>query len=602
MIKQLSELKPYKSFLLGRIQGAKVPARGLVDALLNELSELLSLGDEDKRRLISRGDETKDGKLLVGYLHYVEKQQAAWTLNPDVVDETNHLLLVFRMKHHVAIYLSDTRWRSAIVKHFGEKGSKGLGLLRKIEPGFLNAAFVRGPAKTLWLSGTHARTSIKADNKILSGIELQDALDPVGDQTYYFTAARCALELDPTVLAVGTSPRGSRIWISTSRDWKEVRKALTATLTHLEGIRAPVRAPLPVVAVSSVDTTSVDAAFDLAVIPPELLSDDPLIRDEERAEMEEWAYYTTFRVLSSKGADLRAEVVLKGAPIGTVELEMDLREPGEATWVVNGTAVSNKTRDDFARALTVLRRPNWVKIWYDSGHTISDGQVFELRHRDVPFTDFSWVDFSEYDVTKEKPSALDLKIIGEEDSLFCWVKNQWPLATLGNAQGGWLACDDGAMEIADFIHLDDKSHPPKLSLIHVKASDDDKAARGVSVSKYEVVTSQAIKNLRSLDRWILAEGLRGGLNKSVGKLLWHNRRAAKGGREAMLDVLDKIGASYERQVVVIQPRLTKARELLARNKPNSPDAARLRQLHTLLLAQANACHGLQARLRVLCAD
>lgn len=99
MIKQLSELKPYKSFLLGRIQGAKVPARGLVDALLNELSEMLSLGDEDKRRLISRGDETKDGKLLVGYLHYVEEQQAAWTLNPDVVDETNHLLLVFRMKH-----------------------------------------------------------------------------------------------------------------------------------------------------------------------------------------------------------------------------------------------------------------------------------------------------------------------------------------------------------------------------------------------------------------------------------------------------------------------------------------------------------------------
>ena len=70
----------------------------------------------------------------------------------------------------------------------------------------------------------------------------------------------------------------------------------------------------------------------------------------------------------------------------------------------------------------------------------------------------------------------------------------------------------------------------------------------------------------------------------------------------MLDALDKIGAGYERQVVIIQPRLTRARTLLARSKPNSPDAARLRQLDTLLLAQANACHGLQARLRVLCAD
>lgn len=47
----------------------------------------------------------------------------------------------------------------------------------------------------------------------------------------------------------------------------------------------------------------------------------------------------------------------------------------------------------------------------------------------------------------------------------------------------------------------------KLSLIHVKASDDAKVSRGVSVSKYEVVTAQAVKNLRSLDRAILSEGL-----------------------------------------------------------------------------------------------
>jgi hypothetical protein len=43
MIKNLSELKPYKSFLLGRIKDSSPPARGVVDALLDELSELLSL-------------------------------------------------------------------------------------------------------------------------------------------------------------------------------------------------------------------------------------------------------------------------------------------------------------------------------------------------------------------------------------------------------------------------------------------------------------------------------------------------------------------------------------------------------------------------------
>ena len=602
MIKNLSELKPYKSFLLGRIKNSSPPARGVVNALLDELSELLSFESRDKRLLISRGNEVKSDELFAGYIHYVEKQQAPWTLNPKVVDETNQLVLVFRLNQHVAIYISDTRWRSAIAKRFDKDENRGLGMLRKIEPGLLNAAFVRGPARTLWLAGTHARTSIKADNKILSGIELQDALDPVGDQTYYFTAARCAFDLDSTVPAVGTSPRGSRIWVGTSRDWNEVRDAVTAILKHLEGITKPVRAPLPVVAVSSVDTGSVRAAFDLAVIPPELLSDDPSIQRDEREHMEEWAYQATFRILSVNGSDFRAEILLKDTPLGAIDFKVDLSDPAHVIWTITGTASSRKTSPDFARAVEVLQRSEWVRIWYDSGHTISNGAVFEERHRDVPFTDFSWVNFGNYDITKEKPSALDFKTIGKDYSLFCWVKNEWPLSTLGVTQGGWLACDDGSMEIADFIHLDDKSDPPKLSLIHVKASDEDKASRGVSVSKYEVVTAQAVKNLRNLDRAILAEDLERGLRKSVGKLVWHNRKIAKGGREAMLDALKKIGTNYERQVVIIQPRLTRARALLARSKPKSSDAARLRQLDTLLLTQANACHGLQARLLVVCAD
>lgn len=462
MIKNLSELKPYKSFVLARIKGNTPPTRGVVDTCLDELSEVLSLEDGESRRLISRGNEAKAGELSAGYLHYVERQPATWTVNSRVVDEINHLVLVCRLNHHVAIYISDTRRRPAIVKRFDrDDDSAGLGILRKIEPGILNAAFVKGPARTLWLSGTHPRTSIKADNKILSGIELQDALDPLGDQTYYFTAARCAIELDSTVPAVGTSPRGSRIWLSTSRDWNEVRDVVTAILKHLEGVRTPVRAPLPVVAISSVDAKSVADAFDLAVIPPELLSDDPLIQPDERAEMEEWAYGATFRVLSSSGPNLRAEILLKGVSLGTVDIEVDLGELDHVTWSATGSASSRKTSEDFARALGVLRRPSWVKVWYDSGHTISDGQVFEQRHRDVPFTDFAWVDFAGYDITKEKPVKLGLTTIGAEDSLFSWVQNKWPLTERGKTQGGWLACDDGSGEIADFIHLDDKSDPPQ---------------------------------------------------------------------------------------------------------------------------------------------
>jgi len=599
VINNLSELKPYKSLLLARVRGS-LPVKDIVDDLVDDLGELLSLGDGGPRTLISEGNATNVGELTVGYLHYSEETPTPWTLNRNVTDQINHLILVCRRNRHVAIYLSDTRWRSAIVKQFGKTGAKGLSALHKIGPGLLNAAFVKGAARTLWLSGAHARTSIKADNKILSGIELQDALDPVGDQTYYFTAARCASDLDKAVIAIGTSPRGSRIWVGSSRSWQEFASPVTVILKHLEATIKPVEAPIPVVAVSSIDTTKIADAFDLGVIPPELLSDEG--DEQAREEMEQWAYYSHLSILKKSDADFTAEVTLKGNVLGTIEFQMDFADPENVKWLLESRATSDETEDDLAKAVAICRRSNWIKIWYESGHTIAEGHVFEIRHRDMPFQDFSWVDFNGYDVTKEKPSALRPEVIGKEDSLFCWVKNSWPLMNLGDASGGWLACDDGSMEIADFIHLDNKSVPPTLSLIHVKASDSASADRRVSVSDYEIVTSQAIKNLRSLDRAILTEGLESGVGKKVGDLVWYNRKPTKDGRKGMLKALHNIGTSYKRQVVIVQPRLTRAQEEYARRNPSSPDAARLRQLDTLLLEQENSCHGLQARLRVICAD
>ena len=599
MIKKLSELKPYKSLLLARVQSS-VPVKEIVNNLLEDLRELLSLGEDGPRTLISEVNEINAGELAVGYLHYVERTSSPWTLNRNVVDQLNHLILVCRRKRHLAIYLSDTRWRSGIVKAFGKTGTKGLTALQKIEPGLLNAAFIKGAARTLWLSGAHARTSIKADNKILSGIELQDALDPLGDQTYYFTAARCASDFDKGVVAIGTSPRGSRIWVGSSRTWHEFANPVTAILKHLEATTKPVDAPIPVVAVSSIDKTKIVDAFDLGIIPPELLSDEA--NEQAREEMELWSYYSHFRILKRSNADFTAEVALNGTVLGSIEFQLDLADAENVKWRLESRGAMDETEELLAKAVAVCRRSNWVKIWYESGHTIAEGHVFEIRHRDMPFQDFSWVDFSEYDVTKEKPSRLDLNVIGEEDSLFCWVKNSWPLDGFGDSAGGWLACDDGSMEIADFIHLDDKSVPPKLSVIHIKASNSASPTRGVSVSDYEIVTSQAVKNFRYLDRTILMEGLESGVGKKVGKLVWYNRQPAKEGRTGMLRALQNIGTSYRRQVVIIQPRLIQAREEYARKHPKSRDAARLRQLDTLLLEQENSCHGLQASLSVICAN
>lgn len=407
--------------------------------------------------MISETTQTTSGELTVGYLHYREEVPSPWTLNRGIVDEINHLILVCRRIRHVAIYLSDNSWRSEIVKEFDKSGGKGLAALQKIAPGLLNATFVKGAARTLWLSGAHARTSIKADNKILSGVELQDALDPLGDQTYYFTAARCAPGFDPEIPAVGTSPRGSRVWIGSSREWSEFEQPVTALLKHLEGVKSPNRAPIPIVAISSEDSKNVKNPFDLAVIPPELLSDDPDIREETRQEIEKWSYKTNFSILNqTKNAlGFRAEATTDAIVLGTIEFILDFTDPNSIRWELQQTSASDDTEEELTKLVAACSHPSWVKIWYESGHTISDGVVIEVRHRDIPFKDFDAVNFnkytgggsfSKYNVKKEKPEPLDSATIGNQDSLFCWVKNAWPIG-ISSSKSGWLACDDGAREL-----------------------------------------------------------------------------------------------------------------------------------------------------------
>ncbi|HSE16079.1 MAG TPA: hypothetical protein VLB46_03455 [Pyrinomonadaceae bacterium] len=109
MLKKLSELKPYKSLLLARVQSS-IAVEDIVDNLLEDLRDLLSLGDDGPRTLISEVNEINAGELAVGYLHYSEETPAPWTLNRNVVDQFNHLILVCRRNRHVAIYLSDTSW------------------------------------------------------------------------------------------------------------------------------------------------------------------------------------------------------------------------------------------------------------------------------------------------------------------------------------------------------------------------------------------------------------------------------------------------------------------------------------------------------------
>ncbi len=605
MARALANFRPYTSLTVTRVKSGQA-GTNLITQILDDIEDVLGLGTPSAARvLLHRSGPIKDGDLTVGYIHYKEERTPRWSSDETLKDIVNHLLIVCLRKQYVAILLSDPSRTAAIAQRFGGEEGTGLSALQAIAFGVLNAAFAEGPARTLWLSGIHTRTSVKADSKILTGADLRDALDPLGDQSYYFTAARCMNDLGGRRAPVGVSPRRSRVWTGPSRSWTEFRDGVLDILKKLEAVEKDKLSddtPLPVLAAPVSRVGDVQDAFDMSVIAPELLSEEAEDADA-RERMERWSYNASFNVLAKEGPNLVAAVSLEGEPVGRLDVRVDLTDPRRVRCEITpepGAANADMLRE----AAEVCRNRHRLQIRYESGHTLSDGTLYSPRFRDVRFAGWEFPDLAGVDISQEKPTKkvegrqqFDPRAIGKTQSLFCWVWNNWPSLDGTARRRGWLACDDGSMEIADFIYLDERGNPPRLSLIHVKGSGSAEVERGISVSDYEVVTPQAIKNLRYIDRKILAEGLEEGLGKFIGTLVWHDGVKQKD-RKGMLAALRRVGENYTRRVVVIQPRVSKLLLEAARDeqakKTTTGNVARLRQLETLLVGAETSCRALSA--------
>ena len=440
------KLKPYRSLLLASVR-ARVHVTPLVNSILDDVETIVE--DSTALNVSSRLNDSEHGRVHAGFLHYVEQRSPGWSAE-DVTDTLNQLVVVCRLRRLVALYVSDTRMRKALKSRFGDSTFSGLKVLKPVPRGRLNAAFVQGPTRTLWLSGTHRRTTVKADSKVLAGLNLRDSLDPMDDQSYYCSAARSVPS--GINIPVGISPRRSVVWAGASRSWDEFVTGVGTLLDHLDTTTDPVLRPLPIVATQTVDVTDVARAFDLSLQPPELTA-DPTISADKRERLERWAFRSVFEI-DDNGSQIQTQVLLDDTLLGTAVIDVDLSDPNRVTCGVEGKAAAAGVADLHAEALQHLRSPRWVKIRYESGHTLSDGVIFEQRHRDMPFQGFRFVDVSAFDVKKEKPSPITAVGTGQ-DSLFDWTHRFWPnLDGTQQLPGGFLISDDGAMEIADFVHLD----------------------------------------------------------------------------------------------------------------------------------------------------
>ena len=135
-----------------------------------------------------------------------------------------------------------------------------------------------------------------------------------------------------------------------------------------------------------------------------------------------------------------------------------------------------------------------------------------------------------------------------------------------------LACDDGANEIADFIHFD--LDTLTLSFVHVKSTKSMHKQRSFSVGEYEQVLVQALKNLIATDVAGLVLLMRARLKSGTAMLNW-SWDGTRPKRQAVIDALEESGQRIKREVIVLQPRTLRSawRHRARRPNPNKPALA-----------------------------
>lgn len=256
------------------------------------------------------------------------------------------------------------------------------------------------------------------------------------------------------------------------------------------------------------------------------------------------------------------------------------------------------SRDPLPSACQVrdaLEQGDLIEIYYESGHKYSGGKLWHQNFSPMPFPGWDWEDFTEIAIEREKPAD---KVASQEihesigrngdNSLFAWVAQTY--------NDGWLVCDDGSGEAADFFHLSNKD---VLSVIHVKAASSSAPKRTVSVSDYEVVVSQASKNLLYADRERLVRRLE---KTTLQRPACWTRGKRVDSRDEFLEMLAASRATGTTEIVIVQPHLTEPTYWRLAQGETGPteklDQLRLRLLEMLLHVARSSCvrYGLELKV------
>jgi|GEM_PF-475946 len=575
-------LRPYLAAVFLEASG-KLKDQALAQAVLQDMKLALS----DTRTEVHTNPPAKFNGLTFASLVVRETRAPAWLAGNALADITHHLAIVAVQADKVALVVSDSALRRTM--------EMSITHARVVSRDLMARAFIGDQASVVWLNGVHAQVSVKPDSKTLTGSALEDALDPLGDQTYTLSALRSRPEIGGLANAItkeaktiGVAPGVGRIWLGRPASWNDFTEQIGHLLAHLSSPPA-VSDRFSYLAQPVTSLGGVRDAYAVAVRPSVLLDHDAPQAELDKAER--WARQARYAVTAiPKSPNLLVEVSLDGHVVGklgiTVSSAPTKSDPEKMevvlAWRKRG---ADKKLADECREF--LDHPHTLVLSYDSGHAVADGRCFLRGHTDQVLP-WKFVDFTGYDLHNEKPpvpagsTLVDCILDPVDTSLFGYIKKSYTT--------GWLACDDGSMEAADFIHFDEKTQ--QLTLIHAKATAADETTgmvdpnRRVSVSDYEVVVAQGIKNIRHLNKDKLAQRLEEGKGKAMARAIWRDG-VLQPNRKGLVAAL-RAATRVAPVLAILQPRLTKARHddcLVLTPKPKVSEGERLRfkQLNALML-------------------
>jgi hypothetical protein len=552
---------------------------------------IVAQGIDDETTESTRGDGALD---YVDGLLYRQAKPPSWaTKDSAYADVTFELVVYARRRRLLAVHAATAIQESILNWLEGEPSPP----LRLVPPGILNGTFLRGRTRNLWLHGTHPRRSTKADTKNISGTDLGEALSPLEDSTYAMKSARSTVPdggpFNAISGVVGITPRRALVWNRATSSYAAFKRVVLEALDLVETTMAShgaLERPYPMLAAETDDLSSVHGAYEVSIIGISDLAGpdaDPDVIDA--AELLERA---TLDVRpGSTDAHFVMDVGLQSSIAGAVQCTV--KKDRRKVTLTFGWAPGPTDPDVVRKVVNALQKSSLVTVHYLSGHSIHDGALYRSTVPTAPFRRWRFEDFHGADITQEKPPGTHAdihRLVGGagDTSLFGWVVRTY--------DRGWLTCDDGAGEVADFVHLADDG---TLSLIHVKAATSDHPARKVSASAYEVVQAQATKNLQFLDTDLLLPRLANPLCRARATWRDGNRETDRSGFVAALTGRSRATATT---VVVVQPQLRKTRYDHLRGSgrgSDREDETRLDRLEMLLNSARGTAVGVGADMIVI---